>query len=113
MTIGLYFVLILMVFLMIGAIYVMINTRRKWERYYDWLERRQDVWKWRSPSDKRPVFPSLIFHYWMLKRAPWLKTFAIWWIRILSLIVFLMALFFIYMITFGIWFPGHLPLPIP
>ena len=113
MPVELYFILILMVLIMIGSTYLIIDTRRKWERYYDWLDRLQDKWKWRSPGDKRPVFPSLIFTNWLMKRAPWMKTFAIWWIRIFSFIFFLMALFFVYLIVFGIWFPGRLPLPFP
>ncbi len=113
MQVELYFTILVMILVVAGSIYLLISTKSKLERFYDWLDQLQDKWKLRSPGDKRPVFPQLIFHYWLLKRAPWYKTFSIWWIKIVSILFVLMAVFFIYIIIFGILLPGRWPLPFP
>ena len=78
------------------GIYFTIFARRLWEWYYSWLERLEEKMDLRSPADKTPAFPSLIFHKWIMKRAPWPKTISILVLRITGIWFVVIASFMLF-----------------
>ena len=81
--------ILVMALFTVGSIYMLISTRSKLERFYNWIERKS------CPNgDRRSVLSSVKFDK-SFKRAPWLKTFNIWLVRIISIFIILITIPFV------------------